>query len=205
MKKMKRKKVYGKKFICFICAIAMLLTVCNVKDTVDAAVKVGKPKKLTCQFRDEKGIEPYYKYNQASDPAILGDVASVEIKWSSVDKADGYRVQLFFFNDGEERTKDTVYVTKKNGKYIMTLKHPWHSIHSVGKKVKKHTDYGDYTTRLHGTHKGNKSFCQSKSLRFVTLFGTSEFVEKVTVQAYRNVGGKKVYGKSVSKKFKGWD
>ena len=33
------KKVYGKKFICFICSIAMLLTVCNVKDTVDAAVK----------------------------------------------------------------------------------------------------------------------------------------------------------------------
>ena len=202
MKKMKRKKVYGKKFICFICAIAMLLTVCNVKDTVDAAVKVGKPKKLTCQFRDEKGIEPYCKYNQASDPAILGDVSSAEIKWSSVDKADGYRVQLFF-NDGEERTKDTVYVTKKNGKYIMTLKN--NSIYSVGKKVKKHTDYGDYTTRLHGTHKGNKSLCQSKSHRFVTVFGSAEFVEKVTVQAYRNVGGKKVYGKSVSKKFKGWD
>lgn len=190
-----------KKIILCLWAVTIAFTAFFPRDTVSAAVKVGKTNKIVCQTRDKNGTEPYYKYTKG-DGSVLGDICSAEIKWSTVPKADGYRVRMYFVDDQGEKTKDTVYVKKSKGKYVMTKKGGWHGISCVGKKVKVHTEWGDYTTQLHNKIKGDVMTCQSKNLHFVSTFGTSEYLEKISIQAYRNVGGKKVYGKSMSKKYK---
>ena len=184
-----------KRIITIVCALAVLISMIPTENIAYASTKVGKTSKITFPKYSTLDGAPYYKYNKAADPSILGDVGSCEMKWKKVAGADGYKIRVLWLVDGTDKQTDTFYVVKKEKKYVIKDKSMGHGYWGIGKwKTLRDYEGNPYKSRLYSK--------KMSKLQLVMLGGTSEEPIKVSIQAYKNVNGKKVYGEKVSKKVK---
>lgn len=182
-----------RRIITIVCALAVLITMIPTENIAYASTRVGKTSKITFPKYSTLDGAPYYKYNKA-DLSVLGDVGSCEMKWKKVAGADGYKIRVVWSDETDKRT-DTFYVVKKGTKYVIKDKNVIHGYWGIGKwKTLRDYEGNPYKSRLYSK--------KMSKLQLVMLGGTSEEPIKVSVQAYKNVNGKKVYGKKVSKKVK---
>ena len=166
-----------------------LVLVCTTSTVALAASKPKAPKKITTK----QGV--YYDYVKKHN-IEGGDCYSIKINWSSVSKAAGYKVKLYW--QSEETTGiQTINVTKKNGKYYYTVSKAssgmmYHCYKNTAALVKGGMMVSD---------KKKITFFSSK-LSFCAGGGSSERVYKIVVKSYKKVNGKKVYSKAKIKNLK---
>lgn len=179
---MKKIEYEVRKLTVFLCIAVMLIMILPAGNTVEAATKVGKTSRIHCTWSDI-----YRKSAQKYCPDNIGDVDSYELEWKEVLNADGYKVLLSWESD-EGKFKETMIVKKKGNKYLAKIlnKSGNTSIYSSGKNCA--LSKGGF-----GTITMKKPYC-------ILCTGTCVGLEKVSIQAYRTVNGKRVYGKTVTKK-----
>lgn len=185
-----------RRIITIVCALAVLITMIPTGNITYASTKVGKTSKITFPAYSTLDEAPYFKYVKAVDPSVyLGELGSCEMRWKKVAGADGYKIRVLWLGNGTDKQTDTFYVVKKGKKYVIKDKNVIHGYWGIGKwKTLRDYEGNPYKSKLYSK--------KMSKLQLVMLGGTSEEPIKVSIQAYKNVNGKKVYGKKVSKKVK---
>lgn len=183
--KMNRVKSVFKK--CFTLCMALVL-VCTTSTVAFAAAKPKEPKKITTKA----GV--YYDYVKKHHVANAGDCYSLRVHWSSVSKAAGYKVKLYWDSEGEKSTQN-ITVTKKNGKYFYTV-----SQATSGMMYHCYKDVKSLVADGMMVDDQKKLKFSSKKLSFCVGGGSSERVYKISVKSYKKVNGKKVFSNAKVKR-----
>lgn len=180
---MNSKNVIKKTIALVITCVCMVTSLGAVK--TNAAVKVKAPSNV----KISEGT--YWKYCEKHAKELkkkgisYGEGYDITVSWDSVKGADGYRVIIYWDNEGISIEKSTVYVKKENkNRYEFTAKTTNKDDRMLAKSAK------DFI------YNGERETIHNKSLSFfIDGRGSCVEVKKVKVKSYKLVKGKPIYSK----------